>query len=260
MASTASHCHPAFGIGHRGARQLTKENTLDSFRKCVELGINMIEFDINITSDNVLVIYHDPQMQDERPINKMTFLEFQQYDQDYPSLESMLTDPAIAQSDIQFYFDIKDTLVTAPLMAYLQLLSTKDPRMAPRCWVASFTPSDIAVALAMRGCCPLLSGMRIGGIFEDEEGRNLEGNPAVVYPALHYDFLSVKSCLVTKELVQDCHDHKLLVFSWTVNTDEECEKLREMEIDGYCSDSMDVLLKYQCSGLGAENQDENIQV
>lgn len=240
--------HQAYGIGHRGARLITKENTIESFRKCVEMGIKMIEFDINITSDNVLVIYHDPAMQDGRIINEMTFTEFQAYDRDFPSLDSMLTDATIMRSDILFYFDIKDKLVTAPLMSYLQTVIARDPLFAARCYVASFTPSDVAIAAAMRASSSELRDVRIGGIFEDEEERDLAANPSQVYPSLGFNFLSVKSCLATKELVKSCHDNNLLVFSWTLNTEEECERLRDMDIDGYCGDDVDLLLKYQLSG------------
>lgn len=243
--ATPSLVHHAFGIGHRGARLLTKENTIAGFRKCVEIGINMIEFDINITADNVLVVYHDVKMEDDKVINEMTLAEFQAYDSDFPTLESMLSDEVLIRSDILFYFDIKDSLVTAPLMHHLHGIILKDPTFAVRCYVASFTPEDIATAVEIRSAYPELRDVRIGGIYEDEDMHHLVANPCQVYPAQGINFLSLKSCLATKELVKECHDHNLLVFSWTLNTEEECERMRHMEIDGYCGDDVSLLMKFQ---------------
>ncbi len=46
-------------VGHRGARALYPENTMLSFRKAIELGVDGLEMDINMTSDGHLVVIHD---------------------------------------------------------------------------------------------------------------------------------------------------------------------------------------------------------
>jgi glycerophosphoryl diester phosphodiesterase len=235
----------AFGIGHRGARLITKENTIESFRKCVELGIKMIEFDINITSDQVLVIYHDTKMHDDRNINEMTFAEFQAYDADFPSLENFLTDPICMKSDIKFYFDIKDRLVPVPLMKYLKTLVVQQPNLAKRFWVGSFEPEDVAIALAMRTLDATLVDVLIGGLFEDSDGHTLMDNTAFTYAAMGYNFLSIKTILASKELICECHEKGIAVFAWVINEEAEAAKMLEMNIDGYCGDDMDLLMKYQ---------------
>ena len=45
--------------GHRGARGLLPENTLPSFQRALEIGVDTIECDMAITKDGVVVIYHD---------------------------------------------------------------------------------------------------------------------------------------------------------------------------------------------------------
>jgi len=51
---------PAFDLqGHRGARGLAPENTLPSFQKALDLGVNTLECDMAITRDGVVVVYHD---------------------------------------------------------------------------------------------------------------------------------------------------------------------------------------------------------
>jgi len=46
-------------IGHRGASNLAPENTLASFSKALELGVDAVEFDILETADHRLVVHHD---------------------------------------------------------------------------------------------------------------------------------------------------------------------------------------------------------
>ncbi|WP_375221992.1 glycerophosphodiester phosphodiesterase, partial [Symbiobacterium thermophilum] len=47
-------------IGHRGAAGTHPENTMVSFRRAFELGVDGIEFDVHRTADGHLVVIHDP--------------------------------------------------------------------------------------------------------------------------------------------------------------------------------------------------------
>jgi len=46
-------------IGHRGARGLFPENTIEGFRKCLALGLRSFELDVGMTADGVVVVSHD---------------------------------------------------------------------------------------------------------------------------------------------------------------------------------------------------------
>jgi glycerophosphoryl diester phosphodiesterase len=50
-------------IGHRGAPKQAPENTLASFKRAAELGLNWIEFDVRLTKDDELVIFHDDKLE-----------------------------------------------------------------------------------------------------------------------------------------------------------------------------------------------------
>src|ERR1700687_873847 len=52
-------------ICHRGSSELAHENTLEAFRATFELGGDGNEFDIRLTKDGVLVVFHD-DMLDQR--------------------------------------------------------------------------------------------------------------------------------------------------------------------------------------------------
>lgn len=52
-----------FGVyGHRGARGLYPENTLEGFRGAWSLGIHAFELDVGLTADGVPVVAHDPAL------------------------------------------------------------------------------------------------------------------------------------------------------------------------------------------------------
>ena len=46
-------------VGHRGARAYAPENTLTSFKKALEIGVDAVELDVRKTKDNQLVVIHD---------------------------------------------------------------------------------------------------------------------------------------------------------------------------------------------------------
>lgn len=50
-------------VGHRGARNLWPENSLDGFRRTKALGIDAVEFDVHVARDGELVVIHDPTLE-----------------------------------------------------------------------------------------------------------------------------------------------------------------------------------------------------
>lgn len=46
--------------GHRGARNLWAENSLDGFRNTLDLGVDGVEFDIHLTDAGEMLVIHDP--------------------------------------------------------------------------------------------------------------------------------------------------------------------------------------------------------
>ena len=54
---------PSFHIsGHRGARGLFPENTLEGFAATFALGVHSVELDVALTSDGIPVLMHDPAL------------------------------------------------------------------------------------------------------------------------------------------------------------------------------------------------------
>jgi glycerophosphoryl diester phosphodiesterase len=79
--------------GHRGARGFMPENTIPSFLKALELGVNTLELDVVVSKDNQLVVSHDPWFssvisldQDGKPIPAEKEKEYNLYRMDYSEI------------------------------------------------------------------------------------------------------------------------------------------------------------------------------
>lgn len=68
-------------IGHRGAAGIEPENTVASIKASVACGVDRIEFDIRVTKDNKLALFHDASLQRIAGLNRnladMTLAELQ---------------------------------------------------------------------------------------------------------------------------------------------------------------------------------------
>src|SRR5512141_3171096 len=71
-------------VAHRGHSIEYPENTLEAYRKAIELGIEMIECDVNITHDGKLVMMHDATLDrttnGEGRVSTATWDDIQQLD------------------------------------------------------------------------------------------------------------------------------------------------------------------------------------
>jgi len=46
-------------IGHRGAKGYVSENTIASFKKALDIGVDGIELDVHLSSDGKVMVIHD---------------------------------------------------------------------------------------------------------------------------------------------------------------------------------------------------------
>ena len=80
-------------MAHRGIFYYYKENSLDSILEIFNYKSNKfklgVEFDINLTKDDNLIIYHDKTINNEN-INNLTYEQIKKYDNSIPKLEEVL--------------------------------------------------------------------------------------------------------------------------------------------------------------------------
>jgi len=51
--------------GHRGCRGLLPENTIEAFKKAIDLGVTTLEMDVVISKDNQVLLSHEPFLSHE---------------------------------------------------------------------------------------------------------------------------------------------------------------------------------------------------
>src|SRR3954468_14197510 len=71
-------------IAHRGDSAHFPENTLPSFDRALELGVDAIEFDLRVSRDGAIVIMHDPTVDrttsGSGPVSAFTLAELKTFD------------------------------------------------------------------------------------------------------------------------------------------------------------------------------------
>jgi len=112
-------------IGHRGARAYAPENTLTSFKKALEIGVDAIELDIRKTKDNKLVVIHDADV--KRTTNKkglvseLTLREIKDLDADsgekIPTLKETLD---FLDKKVKVFVELKETGIEKEVLSIVQ--------------------------------------------------------------------------------------------------------------------------------------------
>lgn len=100
-------------VGHRGACAKYPENTMESFRAAMALGVDLIEFDVNCTKDGQLVVIHDNTVDRTSDhtgrVRDYTLEELKTFDfgGEIPTLQELLAE-ASAKEALLFNVEIKD--------------------------------------------------------------------------------------------------------------------------------------------------------
>ena len=100
-------------IAHRGYSEIYKDNTLESLQKAIDYQFDMIEFDIQLTKDEEIIIYHDTFIKTSNGsyfIIDLTLKELLLFDSSIPLLKDLFQ-YLIETNNTKFplYLDIKGT-------------------------------------------------------------------------------------------------------------------------------------------------------
>jgi glycerophosphoryl diester phosphodiesterase len=101
-------------IGHRGARNLWPENSLEGFRRTRDLGVDAVEFDVHLSRDGELVVIHDPSLERTTegtgPVAERTARDLDAMG--VPSLEAVLD--VYAGTPIELHIEVKTDVLGRP--------------------------------------------------------------------------------------------------------------------------------------------------
>jgi len=103
-------------IGHRGARGLAPENTIEGLQKGLSYNISEVEFDLRITKDDVVILHHNPTIFDtngsEHKISDTTFKDLLEHKPDIITFTQALD---TINRKVPMYVEIKPGVETEPI-------------------------------------------------------------------------------------------------------------------------------------------------
>ena len=248
--------------GHRGARSVLPENTIPAFEHAIEAGADFIEIDLAVTKDNVLIVSHDPVINDELctgpkqhvPIRQLTLAEVKQYDcgsktlagfpkqKPVPGTRMPTFDETLALAKRgKFHFNIElksfpkqpEYTPSPEEFAKLVLDGIRKHKLEKRVVVQSF---DFRTLHAMKKIAPEIPlNALYSGPAKDFVEIAREAGARTVAPQYK---------LVTKEQVEKAHAAGLKVVPWTANEPEVWNMLIDAGVDEIITDDPKELIAF----------------
>ncbi len=249
-------------FAHRGGAAEAPENTMPAFEAAVAMGYRFLETDVQVTSDGVLLAFHDSRLErlTDRAgkIADMALAEIREADAGYaftpdggathpfrgigvgiPTLEELLT----RWDSVYVNIDAKADATVAPLIALIRRLDAFG-----RVCIGSFSDRRVARirALAQGRICSSMGQVATAMAFAASRSGRM--------PRLHADCLQVPRrwgrLRVDRRFVDAAHRAGLRMHVWTVDDEAEMESLLDLGVDGLMTDRPRVLKRvFQARGL-----------
>ena len=216
-------------VGHRGARAYEPENTLSSFKKAMELGVDAVELDVRKTKDGQLVVIHDADVKrttnGKGLVSKLTLKEIQslstEKDEKIPTLEEALD---CLGKKVRVFIELKETGIEEQVLAVVNKKALKKSVV-----IVSFLED------ALHKIRELDAEVETGLIYAKHK------NPLKAALELKAQWLLAFYRFTHTANVQKAHENGLKVIVWTVNTPEEVAEMAKKGVDGIASDKPDIL-------------------
>ena len=234
-------------VGHRGARNLWAENSLQGFRRTLALGVKSVEFDVHRTSDGTLVVIHDPTL--ERTTNasgavgKLTAAEvcgatLKNGNGDrVPTLEQVLDvfGGTKVELQIEIKTDVNGNAYKGLERQLLDLLVARN--ITKRSVVTSFVPAILEETRRLR------PGQRLLASLDRRSAEMIGGLEAALAR-----FGALEGCMlaVEKSLLQHCLPQCLAQFGaerlgvWILNEPDEFDAWRSTPLHQITTDRPDL--------------------
>jgi glycerophosphoryl diester phosphodiesterase len=256
---------------HRGGRGLMPENTIPAMKNAVDLNVTTIEMDVVISKDNKVVVAHDfsfnevitttpngeyltKKEAEEQLVYEMTYDELRKYNvgiKPHPEFPQ--------QKKLNTYIPLLSELIDS-VEAYT---NSTGKTIRYNVEIKSGENTDGTHHPKPSTFCELLVAvLRAKKILERTKVQSFDIRPLQyiheTYPYLELAYLvenpteslqeqidklgfvpnvySPEASLVTKEVVNQCHQKGMRVIPWTVNMVKEMNELIALGVDGLISD------------------------
>ncbi|MEY2958465.1 MAG: hypothetical protein RLZZ01_1033 [Actinomycetota bacterium] len=226
-------------IAHRGASRAEHENTLAAFRRAGELGSDGVELDVRRTSDDRLVVHHDPYLPDGRSIVDTLRADLPAHVPDLvaaiDACAGMFVNIEIKNDPTEPDHDPSD-LVLHRTIAELER-RTADRERAGRWLISSFRAETVET------CRRIGPRLRTAWLVTEVGAETVARAARVGHDALHPWVVGLE-----RRWVRACRTAGLAVNTWTCDDPERMRELIDWGIDGICTNVPDVALAVR-SGL-----------
>lgn len=227
-------------IGHRGACAERPENTLASFARALELGVDMIECDLQRTSDGHVVVFHDWTLERtsngsgvvcELPLAAIRRLDAGSWrapdfaGEKVPTLEETL-DLVLPRARLNLELKCRGSRADARALAEASVAAVAARDAFDRVIFSSFDGACLEELRAVSPAAPI-GVLWDAPPFAEAFARAARLGAVALHP---------RASTVTAELVREAHGQRLLVYVWTVNPTEEIVRLVRLGVDGVISD------------------------
>lgn len=240
--------------GHRGARGLFPENSIPGFKYAIRAGVDFIELDVQVTADNVPVVWHDPVLTRRKfrsprrraAVRDLTLAQLKQYStgggldlrfpqqKRMPGLKIATLDEVLALAPLgRFRFNVeiksppirKAPIAPVKLQAGLIAQLIRNRGLEDRVRVQSF---DRQMLLAVREVAPELPVVILhSGLPVRFSAIARRAKTEAVGPYFR---------LVTRRRVEEAHDAGVSVIPWTANHPRHWRRLIRAGVDGIITD------------------------
>lgn len=242
-------------IGHRGNRAFAPENTLVSLLEAVALGADAMEFDLRLSRDGALVVFHDPTLErttDGRgPIEQHTLAELKRLDagaqftrdngRSFPwrgrgvSVSSFDDVMEALPRNLPCIIELKTPSATEPLRQAIRRHA-----LAPRIIVAGFDPQATrplrGAGLALGASSPDVLGLLPAALLRQRRApREVQ---ALCIPQ-RWHGLPVP----IRALARTLRGSGTVVHVWTVNDTAQAQQLWAAGVQGIISDDPALMLR-----------------
>jgi len=214
-------------VGHRGAKAYEIENTLESYKKAIELGANAIELDVRKSNDGKIIVIHDDNLKrvfgKDISVNETMLIELKQLTGDkIPTLEQALQ--FIDKKVERILVEIKEVGYENKV---LEIINKE--KLNERVIIVSFHEP------ALLNVREVDEKIETGLIYAKHK------NPIDTALKLNAQYLVPLYKLTHTKNIEDAHKNNLKVIVWTINTQHEAKQYKDKGADGIASDKPDIL-------------------
>ncbi|MBO3801614.1 MAG: glycerophosphodiester phosphodiesterase family protein [Thermoproteota archaeon] len=208
-------------VGHRGSPDACPENTLPSFLRAIEVGVDAIEFDVRKTRDSKLVVIHDDTLNrttnGKGLVRELTLEQIEYLDAGswfsssfkgtkVPTLQEVLEK---INSKVLMRIELKDEGIEKDVVEMIKLFELEE-----NVAIASFNLSSLK---KVKELLPSLSVVAITSNFS---------KPFIFSALAHFsNTIAARFKSFSQEDVREAHLHGLTFDVWTV---DDCDALREV--------------------------------